>query len=197
MKPNFRWKKTDPSGKGSVASNAEAVLHNERTLPHNRNEVTDNKTKGVTNSDFPYQLDLQVIKNPEVEGRKSKCFCSSQVIKTRTRQKNSGFTLKNIFYWRPDWRGSFVFVVIVVCLLSRTTQGAVSSDSDDDLIFNGRRLSSFITSDDPVNILQEEPSEPSVVNNGGGESTNTPCGKDNNGVHVKIQYSSSIVENGE
>lgn len=200
MKPNFRWKKTYPSGKAAVASNAEAVLHSERTLPYERKKVAKNDVKAITNGDFSYHFDMQVNKNPEVEGRKPKCFCSSQMIKTRTRQENSEYTLKNIFYWRPDWRGSFVFVVIVVCLLSRTTQGALNSDSgttyeDDNLIFNGRRLSGF-AAPDPVNILQEEHSDPNVVNDGGAKSTKTPCGKDK-GVHVKIQYSSSIVENGK
>ncbi|KAK8402593.1 hypothetical protein O3P69_000762 [Scylla paramamosain] len=195
MKPNFRWKKTESSRKGTVASNTEAVFHNERILPYDRKEVIRDEDKGVTDGDFPYHLDMQVIKNPEVEGRKPKCYCNSQVIKTRTRQLNSGYNLKNIFYWRPDWRGSFVFVLIVVCLLSRTTQGALNSDSDatygdDNVMFNARRLSS-LTTPDPVNILQEEHNDP---NGGGSKSTKMPCGKEK-GVHVKIQYSSSIVEN--
>lgn len=196
MKPNFRWKKTETSGKGAEASNGEALFHNERILPNAKKEVIK-EDKGVTGSGIPYHLDMQVIKNPEMEGRKPKCYCNSQVIKTRTRQANSGYNLKNIFYWRPDWRGSFVFVLIVVCLLSRTTQGALNSDGDatygdDNVMFNARRLSS-LTPSDPVDILQEENSDPI---GGGSESTKTPCGKEK-GMHVKIQYSSSIVENGE
>ncbi|MPC27483.1 membrane-bound transcription factor site-1 protease-like [Portunus trituberculatus] len=193
MKPNFRWKKTNSSGKRAPFSNAEAVFHNERILPYDRKEII--KEDGVSGGDFPYHLHMQVIKNPEVEGRKPKCFCSSEVIKTRTRQASSGYNLKNIFYWRPDWRGSFVFVLIVVCLLSRTTQGALNSDSDatyddDNVMFSARRLSS-LTTPDPVNILHEEHSD---LIGDGSKSTKTPCGKEK-GVHVKIQYSSSIVEN--
>lgn len=195
MKPNFRWKKTDLCADNAVTSNED--IHSESILTYNGNEDATNIRK-VANGDSSHHVATLIIKDPEAEGRKPKCFCSSQVTKTRTRWDNSWCIVKNIFNWRPDWRGSFVFVVIVVCLLSRTTLGAINSDSsnadgDDKLIFNARRLSSLES--DSTSFLQNENSNIKEINESGGKPGQIPCGK-NEGVHVKIQYSTSIVENG-
>lgn len=196
MKPNFRWKKSTLYADSAVTSNED--LHTATILPCDGDEFATNSI--VTKGGSPRHVAALLTRDPESEGRKPKCLCSSQVIKTRTRQDNSLCKLKNILCnWRPDWRGSFVFVVILVCLLSRTTLGAVSSDSsttdgDDHLLFNARRLSSLTVSDS-TNFLQEENSATHGTAGSEVKDEHVPCGK-NKGVHVKIQYSSSIVENG-
>lgn len=195
MKPNFRWKKTDHCTDNARTSNEDQT---ESILLRDGNQLATDNRQQVANSGSSHHVEAPLIKDPESEGRKPKCFCSSQVIKTRTRWDNSWCIMKNIFNWRPDWRGSFVFVVIVVCLLSRTTLGAVNSDGstadgDDGLIFNARRLSSLTESDST--ILQKETSNTDGIIGSEAKFEQIPCGKSKE-VHVKIQYSTSIVENG-
>lgn len=196
MKPNFRWKKSDFRAYNPGTSNGN---HTDSTPPYDENEAATNNATTVTDGVSSHHVAALLIKDPESDGRKPKCYCSSQVIKTRTRENNSWCILKSIFNWRPDWRGSFVFGVIVVCLLSRTTLGAVSGDSstvdgDDNLIFNARRLSS-LTESDSTNFLHEKNSNTDGITGSKSKSEQIPCGKEK-GVHVKIQYSTSIVENG-
>lgn len=195
MKPNFRWKKSNLCADNAWTSN-EALL-SESLLSHGENHVATSNII-VANSGLPHHV-AQLVKDPESEGRKPMCFCGSPVIKKRTRQGNSWCILKNIFNWRPDWRGSFVFVVIVVCLLSRTTLGAMNSDSgtydgDDQVIFNARRLTS-LTEPDSIDFLNKEYINTDGITGSDAESGTIPCGN-NKEVHVKIQYSTSIVENG-
>lgn len=195
MKPNFRWKTTVFSADNRETSNEDNA---ENTLPFGVNEVAANNVTNIGSDGTSHHAAGPMIKDPDAEGRKPKCFCSLQVRQSRTQEEKRWCMLKNLFNWRPDWRGSFVFIVIVVCFLSRTTLGAVNSDSNtadgDHVLFSARRLSGFPEAD-LTNFQHEENSETGGEAGANADSEQVPCGS-NNGLHVKIQYSTSIVENG-
>ncbi|XP_045605609.1 membrane-bound transcription factor site-1 protease [Procambarus clarkii] len=200
MKPNFRWKESGGRKTASPKSNSSTSeqLRTVQTIAAER--ITED-----TESDN-FLIQLQYASRESSEQKKSQmCSCSSKVVNSRTRNESYWWTHKWRVKWRHDWRIS-LGLLLVLCVLSRVTHGALDTtsinsgdthDSEDNIMFVARRLSS-VTQADYINDVDHEPVvKDSVKDNSdklSNRPTREPCGR-SRGQQVKIQYSSSIVEN--
>ncbi|XP_042225174.1 membrane-bound transcription factor site-1 protease-like [Homarus americanus] len=198
MKPNFRWKE---------GGARRPTLPNSRSTSSQReNIVQTNITKRITTV-YPPRNDLSGIIAPtprecsEPEEGSSLCSCSSKSLTCRTRRGSCRWTRRWRGKWRCDWRIG-LGVVLVLCALSRATHGALDttyssngddSDGEENIMFAARRLSS-VTEASYINDVDQEGASSGDEERLPNRPTEGPCGE-THGQQVKIQYSSSIVEN--
>lgn len=201
MKPNFRWKDeagsascTDwgPTHNGKLSEDSKQLCYYKRKTRTGRRYV----------SEFvPLQCKYSGSQDME---RTQSCPCSSKLVKERTIDEVRWWWCK----WKIEWKTDSLrclLVIIALCMLSHTTRAALDTASDNTLdggnpkVFIGRRFSS-LTEASPLYASVEEDAGvqeegTSGTHRPGEVPTNPPCtGTEQD--HIKVQYSSSIVENG-
>ncbi|XP_071545683.1 membrane-bound transcription factor site-1 protease [Panulirus ornatus] len=197
MKPNFRWKERAAVIKGNTTRSCR-----DEDVQKKISQRIIAYTEATSSDAFLTRVKTLPRECSEQEERSQLCSYSSKLVNSRTREGSYWWTPRRTVRWRPDWRIN-LGVVLMLCVLSRASYGALDSsngeslDSEDNLMFVARRLSS-VTDADFINIVDKDPMFKDKVKVGeekvGKRPTEEPCGK-SQGQQVKIQYSSSIVEN--
>lgn len=210
MKPNFRWKA--PRGQGRTSSKAG---HQDSVNSMKKVKACEKTAPGpVSTVDSGEELVKNEVLCKKGDTNNLRCFVSdSTLLKIRTRRNR--FLARFRICWKPEWRISLGLMLLVFILSKSTTVAfgggsdiaqninddgdpfeSVTYDDGDTVQFVGRRLSSIMDMDiatatepslDSVSGSQEETVEKS--------SEVPPCATNEKRQRVKIQYTSSIVEN--
>lgn len=194
MKPNFRWKMDCPR---TMEEEAEAGSRRRMGSSATKDQETYDCSSPSLSTPSPLREFSEEMSKDHM------CLHNTKFEIQRTRKSSWSRTRRES--WRPEWRISLGFM-LMLCILSRVTMGAleasprgdVGSFSGEDTLFAARRLSSVTEPDSIVNnndgpVFIYEPTTKRVKTTE--RTTEGPCGG-GRGHQVKIKYSSSIVENG-
>ncbi|XP_068208605.1 uncharacterized protein [Palaemon carinicauda] len=204
MKPNFRWK--EPSGEVKASSKP-----GDQDSDKSMKKVKECR-KPTLGPVSPVDSGEELVKENQNDWRN--IVGDATLLKIRTRKNR--FLARFRVYWKPEWRIS-LGLMLLVFILSKSTTVASGGDSDvaqniiddgdpfdfvtydddgDSVQFVGRRLSSIMdidadavtetSSDSVLESLEEAVEKSSEV---------PPCATNEKRQRVKIQYTSSIVEN--
>lgn len=200
MKPNFRWKE---SKKRRVVHPYNHITHEDPKEKIIEKRISEKifTTRLVSPDVFTHEF-VAASPNKCSEQQQNSLLCSpsSEPVNPRTKVENYRWSSRWRAKWRPDWRIS-LGMVLVLCVLNRVAQGesdatynSNEADNEDTVIFTARRLNSisdvdYFSDTDQEAVLRGRVKAETV-------KPDTPCGK-GRGQQVKIQYSSSIVENGK